>query len=202
MTDINLLPWRELKREQEKKLFNSMVLLGLVVAAAIVVIMNYYVTRLVENQTERNHMLQVEIDKLDKQIEAIKELKKIRSALISRMNVVQNLQSTRILTVHLFDEMVNIIPNGIYLTKMERTGDIVTVYGYSSSNTDVSEMMRNIEKDQWITNPALTIIQKEDEQGNSPKSSRVSKVDKNSQFQLSFILKHKDSAVDLLKGSK
>ncbi|HAU1151026.1 TPA: PilN domain-containing protein [Legionella pneumophila] len=181
MTEINLLPWREQKREQEKKLFTTMLLIGIIVAAAIVFLMNSYVSHLISNQTQRNQILQKEITALDEQIKEIKVLKQIREGLISRMSIVQNLQSTRTLMVHLFDELIKITPPGIYITKMQRERDVVTLWGYSESNTSISILMRNIEANVWIQNPVLTEIKKIVEKKQSP----------NNEFKLSFMLKPK-----------
>ena len=181
MTEINLLPWRERKREQEKKFFTTMLLSGMVIAVVIVFLINYYASNLVNNQTERNQMLQKEIAVLNDQIKEIKALKLIREALISRMSIVQNLQSTRTLMVHLFDELLKVLPPGVYVTKLERQNDIVSLWGYSESNTNVSILMRNIENNDWIQNPLLTEIKKNDEK----------KQPADNEFKLNFILKPK-----------
>ena len=181
MTEINLLPWREKKREQEKKIFTSMLLAGVVSAAIIVFLVNSYASYLVSNQTERNQMLQKEINSLDDQIVEIKNLKLVRQALVSRMAVIQNLQSTRTLMVHLFDELIKIDPPGVYIYKLERKADVVTLSGYSESNTNISILMRNIDNDAWIQGPVLTEIKKMDE------STQAA----NNEFTLSFVLKPK-----------
>lgn len=181
MTEINLLPWREQKREQEKKLFTTMLLVGIIIAAAIVFLMNSYVSHLISNQMNRNQILQKEITALDEQIKEIKVLKQIREGLISRMSIVQNLQSTRTLMVHLFDELIKITPPGVYITKMQREHDVVTLWGYSESNTSISILMRNIEANVWIQSPVLTEIKKNVEKKQSP----------NNEFKLSFVLKPK-----------
>ncbi len=181
MTQINLLPWREQKREQEKKVFTTILIVCAIFAAFIVFIVNYYASELVSNQITRNQILQKEINSLEDQIKEIKALKLIRKALISRMSIVQNLQSTRTLMVHLFDELIQILPPGIYVTKLERKNDMVTLWGYSESNTNISILMRNIESNAWIQNPSLTEIKKMDD----------NKQPANNEFKLSFILKPK-----------
>ncbi|MCL9684435.1 PilN domain-containing protein [Legionella maioricensis] len=181
MTQINLLPWREQKREQEKKVFTTILIACAIFAAFIVFIVNYYASELVSYQVERNQILQKEINSLEDQIKEIKALKQIRQALISRMSIVQNLQSTRTLMVHLFDELIKILPPGIYVTKLERKNDMVTLWGYSESNTNISILMRNIESNAWIQNPSLTEIKKMDDE----------KQPANNEFKLSFILKPK-----------
>lgn len=182
MTRINLLPWREQKREQEKKVFTTILIACAIFAAFIVFIVNYYAAELVSNQVARNQILQNEINSLEDQIKEIKALKQIRQALISRMSIVQNLQSTRTLMVHLFDELIKVLPPGIYVTKLERKNDMVTLWGYSESNTNISILMRNIESNAWIQNPSLTEIKKMDDEKQQPA---------NNEFKLSFILKPK-----------
>ena len=182
MTQINLLPWREHRREQEKKMFTTMLIAGVVVSALIVFLGNYYASDLVSNQTNRNLILQKEITVLDDQIREIKTLKQTRQALISRMSIVQNLQSTRTLMVHLFDELIKVLPSGVYVTQLERKDDLVTLYGYSESNTNISILMRSIEVNDWIQNPVLTEIKKMDDDTKQPA---------NNEFKLSFILKPK-----------
>lgn len=181
MTEINLLPWRERKREYEKKLFTTLLLIAVVTATVIVFLINYYATGLVNNQTARNQVLEKEIVTLDDQLKEIKSLKLIREGLISRMSIVQNLQSTRTLMVHLFDELIKVMPSGVYVTKLERQNDIVSLWGYSESNTNVSFLMRNIEANEWIQIPNLAEIKKMEEK----------KQPADSEFKLSFVLKSK-----------
>ncbi|KGP64164.1 pilus assembly protein PilN [Legionella norrlandica] len=181
MTEINLLPWREQKREQEKKLFTTLLLIGIAASAAIVFLINSYASHLISNQTERNQSLQKEITSLDEQIKEIRALKQIREGLVSRMSIVRNLQSTRTLMVHLFDELIKITPPGIYITKLQREHDVVTLWGYSESNTSISILMRNIEANVWIQNPVLTEIKTNVEKKQPP----------NNEFKLSFVLKPK-----------
>ncbi|MFI4919382.1 MAG: PilN domain-containing protein [Legionellales bacterium] len=181
MMEINLLPWRERKREQEKKLFMTVIAVSLFVSVFVVISINYYASNLVGNQQARNDMLQKEIVILDGQIKDIKLLKLVKKGLISRMSIIQNLQSTRTLMVHLFDELIKIMPPGVYVTKLERQNDLVSIWGYSESNTNVSLLMRNIENNDWIQNPALTEIKKMEEK----------KQPADNEFKLSFVLKPK-----------
>lgn len=183
MTEINLLPWREQKREHEKKVFTTMLLMAVVVAGVIVFLINYYADTLVDNQMVRNQTLEKEIVILDDQIREIKALKLVREGLISRMSIVQNLQATRTLMVHLFDELIKVMPSGVYVTKLDRQSDEVNLWGYSESNTNVSFLMRNIETNDWIQIPNLAEIKKMQEK----------KQPADNEFKLSFILKPKYS---------
>lgn len=180
MTEINLLPWREQKREREKKKFITYLTAGLIIAAVIVFLINSYASHLVDMQTKRNQRLQAEINQLDRQIEEIKSLKKLRQALIARMNIVQDLQASRILTVHLLDEIIKIMPEGIYLYRVERVSNKVTITGYAESNTDISQLMRSIENSVWLQEPKLVEIKKSS-----------NKETEENEFKLSFLLKSK-----------
>lgn len=178
MTDINLLPWRELKREREKKEFIIYFIVGLVGAIILTFLINAYANHLVTYQTSQNQILQDEISRLDRQLKEIKEVKKLREALIARMMVVQNLLSTRVMTIRLFDEIIQILPDGIYLTEIDRVGNVVTILGSSDSNSDISLLMKNIQGSEWIKNPTLTDIKRADEK--NPQSVN--------EFKLSFTL--------------
>lgn len=178
MTEINLLPWREKKREQEKKQFYIYLAIGLATGVLIVFLINTYANQLINQQMQRNQTLENEIARLNQQIKEIEDLKELREALISRMTIIQNLQSKRALTVRLFDELVNIMPGGVYFTRMEREGNKITVLGFAESNSNISQLMRNIEKNPWIHNPELTEI----------KTTKEKKEGVAKEFKLSFVL--------------
>ena len=192
MTEINLLPWREARREQEKKNFTTMILASLVIAVCVVFLLNQYASSLVGEQTRRNEKLQGEINRLDAQIVEIKKLKLIRKGLISRMRIVHSLLTTRILTVHLFDELIKVLPDGVYLTEVKRVENRIIVQGYSESNTNVSILMRNIQHNPWIQNPVLTDIKKA---GDGAKA-----VSNHNEFNLSFVLKPKTKNTSVTKS--
>lgn len=181
MREINLLPWRQQKRESEKKQFTTMLLSSGLTCVLMLVFIYYYACNLVKNQTARNQLLQHEMAIFDEQIKEIKALKLVRQGLISRMSLVRNLQLTRSLMVHLFDELIKVMPSGLYLTKLERQHDIVTLWGYSESNTHVSLLMNRMENNNWLQNPILTEIKKTKDK-NLPADNA---------FKLSFILKSK-----------
>lgn len=179
MAQINLLPWREFKREHEKKQFITLLGITLVGALALVFLMYYYADKMVKEQIGRNATLKNEISIFDNQIKEIKSLKDLRNGLISRMMIIQGLQAKRTLTVHLFDELVKVLPNGVYLTEFKRENERITMIGYSESNSNVSILMRNIQQNPWIEDPVLTEIKKDKEATTSV----------NNEFNLSFNLK-------------
>lgn len=164
-----------------KKLFTLMLLVSIVASAFVVFLINSYASGLVSNQVTRNQMLQKEINTMDAQIKEIKNLQKAREMIISRMSVVQHLQSTRTLMVHLFDELINITPSGVYLTQVEGKNDVITLSGYTESNTFVSILMRNIENNDWVHNPLLGEIKKEDNEKKKQQSA-------SNEFKLTFVL--------------
>ena len=159
MARINLLPWREQLRKERQKQF--LVMLGSVigVAAALVVYAHFHVSGMIDNQNARNRYLEQELKTLDKQLEEIKELESTKASLLARMNIIQQLQRSRPQVVHLFDELVTTLPEGVYITDVKQSGNALVVNGIAQSNARVSAYMRNIEASEWLTNPRLDVIE-------------------------------------------
>jgi type IV pilus assembly protein PilN len=158
MTRLNLLPWRDLRRkEQDRQLLSIAagvwILMGLVVFYA-----HLHVSGLIENQQKRNEFLTKEIKKVDEEIKEIKELQAARAALLARMRVIQQLQMDRTQIVHLFDDLVRKLPEGVYLTSLKQAGPIITLTGNAQSNARVSALMRNLDASEWFTKPDLDVI--------------------------------------------
>lgn len=158
MTTINLLPWREQRREEQKQQFFIALGAALALVAVIVILVHLHYGRSISMQNARNQKLQTEIALLDQQIAQIKALKKEKESLIARMNIIQELQTNRPLAVHLFDSLVAVIPDGIHFISVQRTGLRMTVVGWADSNTHVSNLMRNIELSDWLSKPKLNEI--------------------------------------------
>ena len=116
------------------------------------------VSGLINDQNQRNDFLNQEIAKVDKQIKEIKELKKQRQALIARMNVIYELQGDRTQVVHVFDDLVRKLPEGIYFNKLQQKGKAFTIEGVAQSNARVSALMRNLEASTWFADPNLNVI--------------------------------------------
>lgn len=159
MPRINLLPWREELRKQRRTEYLAILGLCAVVAAALWFAVHLYFGELIDQQGRRNAFLQEQIKSLDKKIAEIKELEKEKENLIARMKAIETLQTSRPLIVHLFDELVTALPEGVYLTEVSQRGMAVTLKGVAQSNARVSNFMRNVEKSDWIADPKLTIIQ-------------------------------------------
>lgn len=165
MSHINLLPWREQQRKEQQKEFAVLAGLAAVAAAVVVFFAQVHVNGLIEHQQARNAYLQNEIRILDRQIAEIRELEATRQALIDRMNVIQELQRSRPVVVHLFDEMVTNLPEGTYLTAIEQRGTSLTLRGRAESNARISAMMRNLEASDWFGEPSLQVIETRDAAG-------------------------------------
>ena len=138
MARINLLPWRETLRRQRKRDFGLMVVGGVVLSLVAVVWWHFYNEGLIEQQRRRNTFLERQIAEVDKQIKEIQALEKTRAQLIARMNVIQSLQTSRPQVVHLFDELVETLPEGVHLTDVSQTGRAVALVGRAQSNARVS----------------------------------------------------------------
>jgi type IV pilus assembly protein PilN len=162
VTQINLLPWREEMRQEQKKQFAVMAVMTCVLAAAIVGLIHVQMQSKIDYQLSRNHYMTNEIEKLDEEIKEISELQKVRRSLIERMEVIQDLQGSRPSIVHLFAEIVATVPNGVYLQSLAQTGSNLVINGEAESNARVSTYMRNLQASEWLKDPNLTIIEIED----------------------------------------
>ena len=159
MARINLLPWRAERRKQREREFYMMLAASAVAALVAVAAAYGWMDARIENQNQRNAYLTNEIKALDKQIEEINELDKTKSQLLTRKQIIEQLQSNRSQMVHLFDEMVKTIPDGVRLTGMKQAGDVLTLEGVAESNARVASYMRNIDNSQWMGRTDLRKIE-------------------------------------------
>lgn len=155
---INLLPHREQKRQARQRQFISLAVSLAVLGLAIVALVHGVLAGQIEAQKDRNGLLKKEIAKLDEQIKEIDRLREQIQAVLARKQVVETLQSNRSEAVHLLDQLVRQLPDGIYLSNVRQQGAKVTVTGYAQSNARVSTLMRNIEASPWLTRPELVEI--------------------------------------------
>ena len=155
MARINLLPWREERRKFREREFY--VLLGGAALAAVVValfIVSYFSGQ-IEGQKARNAFLEQQIQEMEKKEAEIKDLDKTRQKLIQRKQAIEELQSGRSQMVHLFDDLVRTIPDGVRLTSIKQNGEQLTLEGVAESNARVSTYMRNLETSKWVVSPSL-----------------------------------------------
>ena len=155
MIRINLLPHREAARKARREQFY--VLAGLVaVLGALVVLAGYtLLDGQVTAQEGRNNFLKQEIALLDKQLDQIKRLREQTKSLLARKQVIEDLQRDRGETVHLLNELVVQVPEGVYLKSVKQDGLKLSVVGYAQSNARISEFMRNLEGSPWLEQPQL-----------------------------------------------
>jgi len=158
MVRINLLPHREQKRQARQRQFVSLAIGLAILAIAVVGLGHVVIAARIEDQNSRNKLLQSEIAKLDEQIKEIDRLRDQTQALLARKQVVETLQANRTEAVHLLDQLVRQLPDGVYLKSVKQNGARVTVVGYAQSNARVSTLMRNIENSPWLTSPELIEI--------------------------------------------
>ncbi len=158
MVRLNLLPWREARRQRYRRLFVIYGIASLLVTLGAAVASYFFIDGLILTQESRNAFLTAEIAKLDKQIKEIKEIEKKKADLLARMDIIQELQRIRPEIVHLFDELVTAIPDGVFLTGIKQSDRNVILEGRAQSYSRVSDLMRNIKASAWITNPTLNII--------------------------------------------
>ena len=172
MPRINLLPWREELRQKRKKDFLTAVAAAVIAGACLTWASKWYIGQQIDNQNARNAVLTEEIRMLDEQIDEINGLRALRERLIARMEVIQELQQSRPNVVHLFDEIVEAIPEGTHLTSVSQSNDRIELVGIANSTTRVANLMRNIESSEWLRRPELGGIQAVNNTGAVARSSQ------------------------------
>ncbi len=158
MIRINLLPHRELKRKARQQQFA--ILAGIVCTFSLLTIWGVHtvIAGKIEHQNGRNQFLTTHIAILDQQIAEIREIKNQTQELLARKGVVETLQGNRSEVVHLLDQLVRLLPDGVYLKSIKQAGHNINLTGYAQSNAWVSTLMRNLESSQWLESPALIEI--------------------------------------------
>lgn len=165
MAKINLLPWRQVYREEKKREFLGVIAVVFVVAALGAYTWVSSVEDSIENQNSRNRLLEQEITKLDAQVKEISELKKVRDDLLARIKVIQDLEGTRPVIVRYFDDFARAIPDGVYVTMMDKKGTSITIEGIAESYNRVASFMRNLDASDWFAAPNLTSVTAAPEEG-------------------------------------
>jgi type IV pilus assembly protein PilN len=159
MPRINLLPWRaELQARRRNQFFIG---LGASLGAAGLAVLasNFVMVGIIGNQNSRNDLLKTEILALDKRIAEILDLEAKKDRLLARMEIIEQLQRSRPEIVHVFDELVRTLPDGVRLTSVKQSGRRLEIKGDAESNTRVSAFMRNIDKSKWLTQPDLQVVE-------------------------------------------
>ncbi len=165
MARINLLPWREELRKQRQREFGVMIAGALFFTLLLGVYVHIHISGMIDHQNARNGFLKQEIALMDSKIKEIKDLEKTKAKLLARINIIQELQSSRPEIVHLLDELVTRTPEGAYLTEVTQRGKEVTINGRAQSNARVSSYMRNVDASSWLGFPSLQVIENKDKTG-------------------------------------
>jgi len=158
MAHINLLPWREERRQELKKEFLVTVGLVLLLALGLVVLGDRIVNGQIENQNARNQYLADNIKILDEQVAEIRELEKKRNQLLDRMRVIQELQGNRPIIVRVLDQLVRTVPDGVFYTNLQTKDKTISIRGVAESNNRVSSLMRRLAASDWLANPNLDAV--------------------------------------------
>lgn len=159
MARINLLPWREELRKRRKREFGVATAVAVILTVCAMVGVHALIALFIDHQQERNSYLKQEIATLDGILKEIKDLEKTRENLLARMEIIQQLQHSRPEIVHMFDELVATIPEGMYLIKVDHRGRNLAISGRAESNARVSSYMRNLESSGWLGKPDLKVIE-------------------------------------------
>ena len=158
MARINLLPWREELRKEKQKEFGVLMVAFAIVAVIAVGIIHYYYSQRIDVQGIRNQYLNSQIAVLDKRITEIKKLKKDKNRLEKRIRAIERLQRNRPLIVHIFDTLVDALPQGVSLTRISQRKNSFRISGEAESNARVSSFMQNLEASKWLKKPKLDVI--------------------------------------------
>lgn len=183
MTRVNLLPWREALRKRKQQQYISVLSFAGILACAAVAGVYFIFNLNIANQDSRNAYLQKEMVIVNAEIREIKKLKEKKADMIERVNLVRNLQNTRPVAVHLFDEIARSMPDDLYLTQLSYEKQRLTLKGIAENNQLIAALIRQLDDSDWLADPNLTKIQ-------TTKSGK-------SQFEVSISLEYPDK-----QGSK
>jgi len=180
---INLLPHREQKRQARQRQFYTLMISLAILGLAVIALVHGILAAQIQSQEARNRVLKGEIAKLDEQIKEIDRLRDQIQAVLARKQVVETLQGNRSEAVHLLDQLVRQLPDGIYLRSIRQTDARVTIVGYAQSNARVSTLMRNIEASPWLSTPELVEIKLVPMPGTKDSAQKIN------EFTLRFLIK-------------
>ena len=159
MPRINVLPWRAEERKKRQREFAFAAIGAVVAAGAVTLLLSLIMSNRIDRQNEKNQILKTEIEKLNRQITEINGLDNQKQRLLARMEIIQKLQRSRPEVVHLFDELVNAVPEGVNFTQVVQQGSRIELTGSAQSSTRVSAFMRNIDDSEWLDKPELEVVE-------------------------------------------
>jgi type IV pilus assembly protein PilN len=159
MPRINLLPHREQKRKDRRREFGVYAIGAVILGALVAGVARFGYSTMIDAQYDKNNRLKKEIVTLDAAIADIQDLENRKQRLVARMEIIDKLQRKRPEIVHQFDELVRTVPDGVYLTSIQQTGNKLELKGIAQSSTRVSTFMRNIDGSVWMDNPQLQVVE-------------------------------------------
>jgi type IV pilus assembly protein PilN len=159
MPRINLLPWREAERKRKRQEFGVGVVAAMVLAGVLSLAVNRWIQSEIDDQNDRNQYLNTEIASLDKQIVEILALDQQKQRLLARTQVIEQLERSRPEIVHIFDQLVRTLPDGVFLTSIKQTDRKIQLKGVAQSSTRVASYMRSLDESEWLTNASVEIMQ-------------------------------------------
>lgn len=194
MIRINLLPHREMRRERRKKDFVGSIVITAIAGGVLAFAGGFVINQQIEEQGARNAYVKTAISKLDIEIAEIKNLEEAIASLQARQKAVEDLQSDRTIPVHLFDELVKLMPEGVFLEKLAQLELKVTLNGFAQSNERVAELLRNLsEHSDWLEKPQLDEIKEvmvKDPSATSP-AAKAADVRRAYEFKLNVLIKRR-----------
>ncbi len=164
MIRLNLLPHRDMRRAAQLRQFTVLLAASALTAIMLTIMIYLALATRIDVQQGRNEYLKMQIAKLDKDIGDIKELKQQTKELLARKQVVESLQSNRSDAVHLLDQLVRLMPEGVYLKSIDQHGATVHLSGYAQSSARVSTLMRNLDSSPWLKDATLIEVKAADVQ--------------------------------------
>jgi len=156
MAQINLLPWRAELRKQHQKTFLTYIAFAAVMGVVVMYAMHIYMQNIIADKNSRVQFIEKKIASVEAKIKEIKTLEKKRDELKTRMDLIQQLQRSRPQVVHLFDTLPRVIPDGLHLQSIVRTGNHLDITGFSESNTRIASLLRNIDDSEWLGGADVT----------------------------------------------
>jgi len=172
MTRINLLPWRDTLEQERRYRFFMIAGVLLFLTVLVWLSVHFYMASELGYQEARNKLLQKEIKQAEDQIKEIKNIDEQKQRVIERIDVIQELEDKRPQVVHLFDEIVRQVPDGVYFSSLKQKADKISLEGVAQSDARVSSLMANIEQSQWLTNPKILSIERKEIQTKNSKIKR------------------------------
>ena len=155
MAHINLLPWRDKVREKKKIGFLFSLVVSALIAAGVVLLVNLLMSKFVQEQAVNVEYIKKQTAIKESQHAAIQKIKKEKVSIMKRVETIKGLKSDKSDTIMAFEDLVQIIPDGVFLSKFTRKNKNLEIYGTAESNNHVSKFMRSLERSSWYHEPSL-----------------------------------------------